>query len=359
MCFAVLAAHSEASAAECSTPTPECHLSNGTKLIKSDPKRAAAELLASFRLDERTDTLTLYATALTADRQYARALDTWQRIIVFRESEIEAAKEAMAKGSKKARDAARAKQARAQELSEEAAAEIIKLWSNVARVTITLSPGEQFVVTDEGLELDVSKEFLVNAGRDELTFRFKDGRVETLVVEIQAGQAKTIEAPKPRAIAPVVKEPVVEEPIAAPPAVIEDRPASVVETPMADMSTRRYVEGPRSVTMSRVGLGFVAGGVVGLGISGTLGYLASRDFDRAQDLGCNSDGQCPLGSAANLGEQSNDRARLAQITGITGGALLVTGVTMWVIGRGTTRRAVNDVTVSVGPSSVSLGWSLK
>ena len=110
---------------------------------------------------------------------------------------------------------------------------------------------------------------------------------------------------------------------------------------------------------ARIGVGLVAGGVVGLGIAGSLAYLANRDFDRAQGLGCNSAGDCPIGPAAALGEQSNDRARLAQLTAIGGGALLVTGATIWILGRGKARRAVTDVSVSVTPSSVGIGWSLQ
>src|SRR5690606_10077900 len=64
-CLAVLLATGpEARAADCTaTPTPACHLELGKKLLKTDPKRAAQELFASYKLDERTDTLELYASA--------------------------------------------------------------------------------------------------------------------------------------------------------------------------------------------------------------------------------------------------------------------------------------------------------
>src|SRR5262249_52265559 len=104
-------------AAPCSAPTPACHLENGTELLTSDPKRAAEELLASYQLDERTDTLALYATALALDHRYALALDTWKRVIMFRDSEPEAARTST--GRKRA--AARSTAARAQKQSEQAA----------------------------------------------------------------------------------------------------------------------------------------------------------------------------------------------------------------------------------------------
>lgn len=355
----IVGAPSQARAGDCAPPSPECHLANGRRLLASDPHAAAGELLASFRLDERTDTLTLYATALAADRQYARALETWQRIIVFRESEIEAAKEALRVPSVRKRDAARAARARAQELSEQAASEIMKLWAHVARVRIRIAPGDEVVVTDDGIAVDVANEILVNAGGDELTFTREDGTVAHLAIDLAAGQSKTIDAPAARPAPPPDPAPRPPAPIADQPPVAP-RPASVVITPApSDVASSRFVDVPRSRTMSRVGLGLAAGGFVGLGIAGTLGYLASRDFDRAQDLGCDGDGQCPVGPAAELGDRSHDRARFAQISAIGGGALLITGATLWFLGRGTTRRAATDMTISIGPSTIGLGWSLR
>jgi hypothetical protein len=353
-CCAALIAPSGAWAGECSQATPECHLTNGRKLLDSDPKRAAQELLASYRLDERTDTLTLYATALASDKQYARALETWQRIIIFRESEIEAAKEAMRVPSVKKREAARKQMARAQDESEQAAAEIMKLWPSVARVRIVMPAGLS-IVTANGIEVDPSRDVLVNAGRDELTFTRPDGSRDTIAIEIAAGQVKTIQAPQPRATEPA---PVVLQPRAAPPA---EKPAPVVITraPAPSLSMSRSVEEPRSRTLSRVGLGLAAGGVVTLGVAGTLAYLGNRDFDDARSLGCSSNGDCPLGPASERGDRAHDRTRYAQITAIGGGALFVTGATMWLLGRRTERRTPTDVTLSVGPSSVGIGWSLK
>ena len=350
-CCAALLAPSGAWAGECTQATPECHLANGKKLIDSDPRRAAQELIASYRLDERTDTLTLYATALASDKQYARALETWQRIILFRESEIEAAREAMRASSVKKREAARKQLARAQDQSEQAAAEIMKLWPSVARVRVVM-PAGQAVVTANGIEVDTSRDVLVNAGRDELTFTRTDGSSAKLTVEIAAGQVQTIQAPQPRAPepAPVVLQPREDAPAQkAAPVVITRAPSPAVT----------FDEQPRSRTLSRVGLGLAAGGVVTLGVAGTFAYLANRDFDAAQGLGCDAGGDCPLGPASQRGDRAHDRTRYAQITAIGGGALLITGATMWLLGNRSTRRTATDVTLSVGPSSVGIGWSLK
>jgi hypothetical protein len=207
------------------------------------------------------------------------------------------------------------------------------------------------------VELDISKEVLVNANRDELTFTRSDGSSQKLVVEVPPGQTKTIDAPKERGERPAPAPMPAPAPTPAPLPTINEEPApSVVSTKPEMVSTSTAA---RSRTMSRVGIGLAAGGVALLGVAGTFGLLASRDFDDARDLGCNSDGDCPVGPAADLGDQARDRTRIAQITAIGGGALLVTGATLWFLGRGKTHRESSEMTVSVGTNSLSLGWSLK
>ncbi len=364
VCF-VVASASPAHAGDCAPPTPECHLANGRKLLASDPKRAAQELLASYRLDERTETLTLYAQALAADKQYALSLETWQRIIVFRESELEAAKEGMRR--RKTAAAAKAQKARAQEASEAAAAEIMKLWASVARVRVNTG-AEQVVVTRGGVEVDASKEILINAGGDELVFTRRDGSTSKAKVQLAAGQSTTIGVP-PAEIAMKAKLPAREKvstgtpktremPAKKEPAVPSPREAVEPAPSVVETRTSMDIDAqPRSRTMSRVGIGLGVAGVVGLGVAATLGVIASRDFDKAQELGCDADGQCPIGPASDMAQQSNDRARAAQITAIGGGALLATGATLWLLGR---RPATQErMTVSVNPTSITVGWSLQ
>ena len=184
-----------ASAEPCSAPTPACHLENGTELLTSDPKRAAEELLASYQLDERTDTLALYATALALDHRYALALDTWKRVIVFRDSELEAARETARTSTGRKRAAARATVTRAQKQSEQAAQAIIQLWPRIGRVRIRLAPGQQVAVTRDGAAVDPAQDVIVNAGGDELVFTHRDGRIERVAVQVAAGAFVKIDAP--------------------------------------------------------------------------------------------------------------------------------------------------------------------
>ena len=365
VCF-VAASASPAHAGDCAPPTPECHLANGQKLLASDPKRAAQELLASYRLDERTDTLTLYAQALQADKQYALSLETWQRIIIFRESEIEAAKEGMR--LRKTAATAKVQKQKAQDASEAAAAEIMKLWANVARVRVNLA-GEQVVVTRGGVEVDPAKEIVINANGDELVFTRRDGSMSRAQIQLAAGQSTTIGVP-PVEIAMKAK---VNQPtrdaakISSGPPKPTELPAPTVPSPRKAVEPTpsvvetdvemRDVPGTRSPAMTRVGIGLGIAGVVGLGVAATLGVIASRDFDKAQELGCDSDGQCPIGAASDMAQQSNDRARAAQITAIGGGALLATGATLFILGRRPAKQ--ERMTVSVNPSSISIGWSLQ
>ena len=373
LCAAVVIGRSEARAETCAPPTPACHLENGKRLIESDPKRAAEELLASYRLDERTETLELYARALQRAHRYGLALETWKRIIIFRDSEVETAKETLSTATGRKAAAARKTMERAQTQSEQAAAAIIKLWPEVGRVRVRLAPGQEVVVTHDGVEVDVSRDVLVNAGRDELVFTRKDGSAERVVVEVTAGALAKIDAPA-AAVAKLEPAPVAEKVVARPErSTAEDRPVAKPERPAPEKPAARpepepehearpqplatvMVDEPRSRTMSRIGLGLVAGAVVAGGFAGGFGYLASRDHDRARDAGCNADDQCPFGPAADLANRSNDRARIAQISAIAGGALLATGVTLWIVGRSKTHRAAPDVALHVGLSSTAISW---
>jgi hypothetical protein len=349
---AVVIGHAEARAEPCTTPTPACHLENGKDLLGSDPKRAAEELLASYRLDERTDTLVLYATALQLDHRYALALETWKRVIVFRDSELGAANDKARTATGRKLAAARAAAARAQKQSEQAAEAIIKLWPHVGRVRIAFPAGSQLAVTHDGVEVDVAHDVLVNAGSDELVFTHKDGTREHLEVEVAAGAVAKIDAPPEVAAKPEPKPAPQPPPVLVPPTSREARPP--VEAPTPVLATRRTVDEPRSLTMSRVGLGFVAGAVVAGGVAGGLGYLASRDYDKSRTAGCSADGQCPFGPAADLAQRSNDRARFAQITAIGAGALAATGVTLWIVGRHKTHHTITDVSLSISPSSTAI-----
>jgi len=129
-------------------------------------------------------------------------------------------------------------------------------------------------------------------------------------------------------------------------AVADDASAAA---PSSALAAARAVHEPRSLTLSRVGLGLVAGAVVAGGVAGSFGYLASRDFDRARTAGCSADGRCPFGPAADLAQQSNHRARIAQISAASALALAATGATLWWVGRRNTHRTVTDIALHVGP----------
>jgi hypothetical protein len=351
----VVADSSEAVAGDCNPPSPTCHLENGRQLLGTDPKRAAEELLASFKLDERTDTLVLYATALQMDKQYALALETWKRVILFRESELVAAQEKMRKAKGKALTAAKTAGEKAQRQMEFAAEAITKLWTNVGKVKLRFAPGQQYTVTRHGIVVDATKDVFVNAGRDELVFTAPDGTSAKVVVQVAGNQSLKIDAPAKtaKAVEPKIeKQPKIEQPEIAP----EPAQPEVAPEPGYEKLTVRWTEQPRSRSMSRIGLGLTAGGLVALGVAGTFGYLGSQDFDDAKAAGC-TDSRCPVGPAADLAERSNDRGRLAQITAIGGGALIATGVTMWFLGRSKTRREAPNVTLRIAPSSAALAWS--
>lgn len=340
----------EARAGDCNAnPTPACHLAEGKKLIKSDPKRAAAELLASYKLDERTDTLELYAAALENDKQYALAAETWERIVKYRESELTAAKESRAGA---------AKLGAAQRKIDGAAKAVGKLEATTAKVRIKLNPGPPPKVTRDGTEVDVTKEVWVKAGSDELVFAFADGRTEKVTVVLKPGDNVRIDAPLPKPVEPVEpprppEPPPVDKPDPAPaPPIVAMRP------PEDKPITRPMPAGPTdqpSNTKRNVGYALIGGGVVLAGVATTFGILARSKFDDAKAAGCSDDGECPVGSRAlELARDSNDRARVAQLTGIGAAALIGTGVTLWMLHRKETRRS--RMTIHVSGKSASFGW---
>jgi hypothetical protein len=135
-----------------------------------------------------------------------------------------------------------------------------------------------------------------------------------------------------------------------------ERPLSINEP--RDATRPLLINEPRTLTRSRIGLGLVAGAVIASGLAGSFGYLASHDFDRAREAGCSADGRCPFGPAADLAQQSNHRARIAQVSAVGAVALAATGVTLWWVGRGKTHRTVTDVALRVGSSTSGLSTAL-
>lgn len=352
---AVALSRTEASAAPCAPPTPACHLDSGKQLLDTDPGRAAQELLASYRLDERTDTLALYATALQRDHQYALALETWKRVLVFRDSELDAAIEAARTATGRKRAAARAAQVRARAQSEQAAQAVIELWPRVGRVRIEIPPGQQLTVSRGGVEVDPSHDVPVNAGRDELVFTRRDGSVERVAVAVAAGAVARIDAPGEAVVRPA---PPPAKAIAARPApapeVVAARAAEAAEPEAAQPeAVADLPERPRLFTARRIGVGLVAAGVLAGGTAAAFGYLASRDHDDAFGLGCSGDGLCPRGPAADLAQRGNDRARIAQVAAIGAGVLAATGVTLWLVGRKKAEPG-RELTLHIGPSSTAI-----
>lgn len=365
-CLAALIGHSQARA-DCPPADPACHLEKGRKLLASDPARAAEQLLASYQLDERTDTLVLYATALERSGQYARAVETWQRIVVYREGELEAAKEAARTAPRGKRAAARAV-ARAKQAADEAAEALNRLSPKVARVRIKPEPGPKPKVTRDGVEVDATREIIVEAGRDELVFTRKDGAIARVAVELAPGANVRIDTPAFTAtdVTPPAERTAKRPPADTAPAEKPPAPAPVAPIAKAprtepaaqpEPAATRFVDEPRSPTLARVGIGLTAGAVVAGGVALTFGYLANRDYERSLESGCDADGECAFGSrGVDLAERSNDRARVAQITGVAAGALVATGVTMWIVGRSKTRRSATDVTLHIAPSSAAIAW---
>ncbi len=333
-----------ARAADCSAnPTPACHLAEGKKLIKSNPKRAAEELLASYKLDERTDTLELYAAALENDKQYALAAETWERIVKYRDSELTAAKEQ--------RKAAAA--SAAQRKVTAAAKAVTKLEANTAKVRVRVGPGVPPKVTRDGVEVDITREVWVKAGGDELVFTFADGSSTKLPVNLAAGANERVDAPKPEPkVEPKVEPKIEPKPDVEP--MVPKQPGVVMKQPEQPLPPGPP-EGKPSNMKRNVGIALIGGGVILAGVATTFGIVADNKFDDARAAGCNSDGECPVGSrGSNLLNQSNDNANVALISGIGAAALIGTGVTLWMLHRKEAKRS--SMTFHVSSKSAGMAW---
>jgi hypothetical protein len=250
--------------------------------------------------------------------------------------------------------------ARAKRQADAASVASKKLETKIARVRVKFAPGPKPTVTRDGHEVDATKEILVKAGTDELVFTAKDGTVDKRTLVLTAGENVRIDYPDPAKAAPPkveppkVDPPKIEQPKVEQPKVEQPKvqPDPVIVTKPEPSLTHSPGSGKN---MSRTGIALVGGGVILAGVATTFGILAARDFNRAQDAGCNSDAECPIGSpGADLVDQSNHRARIAQITAIGAVALAGTGVTLWFMGRNKERRA--NVSLKVAPSSATLAW---
>lgn len=337
------------SEAKADCATPQCHLDAGKKAIKTDPKKAAAEFLASYKLDERTDTLELYAAALENDKQWALAAETWERIVKYRDSELTTAKEQ----KKQAAIAASQRKVTA------AAKSLNKLEAKTAKVRIKLNPGVPPKVTRDGTEVDVTKEIFVKVDGDELLFTFADGTSEKVPVNLKAGENVRIDAPAPKPVEPPKPPDPPKPPVDPPKPPVDVKPEpkdTAMQPPPEDKPLPPMVpEGKPSNTKRNIGIALVGGGVILAGVATAFGVVASNRFSDAKDAGCNDDGECPVGSRGlELAEQSNDNARVAQITGIGAAALIGTGVTLWMLGRKESKKS--NMTVQVTGKSAAFSW---
>jgi hypothetical protein len=203
-------------------------------------------------------------------------------------------------------------------------------------------------------------------------FTKKDGTLARHTVSLTAGENVRIDAPDKYGAIAKADPPKADPPKADPPKKVDPPKVAIkIETKEPVEKTEpvkpkqpkvakqpdpevRVDGGRRSSGMGRTGL------VVVGGVAATFAVIANNDFNKAIDGGCDGDGNCPVGSpAVDLAQRSNDRARVAQITAIGAGALIATGVTLWVLGRSKTARKSN-MAVHVGhtpeSSNAALSW---
>jgi hypothetical protein len=341
--FFFAAAPRMAHADQCFATPAVCLVKEGQALLKatpSNPKAAAQKFYASYQLEPLTNTLAQYAIAMTMDREYAVAYEAWQKVTALTEREAADAKalvaSAQSANDKAAAQTAQAKLDTATNRLDNARTALADLSPNVARVRIRFPEGKPpngMVVTRKGVgdvDTSVTAEFVVKAGGDTLLFKYPNGTTREIQVVVAGGNVETINAPsletttKPVAVVvpPQTETPTQDEE--------DEEPAPVAAAP----KTRLYAS---------YGLG--GAGVVMLGLAAVFEMQSRSAWSDAKKAGC-TDAACPAGMAADLGDQSNSRARLALGSALGGVALVGAGAALYFTysaSRSTTASAWNVV----------------
>jgi hypothetical protein len=110
-------------------------------------------------------------------------------------------------------------------------------------------------------------------------------------------------------------------------------PALAPAPPGADGDAAGPVDAPRarSGTLRWVGLGTGAAGLVALGVGTWAGLDARSKRNDARAAGCNDDlSRCPPGALPGA-QEAYDRANLSTVMFVAGGALVATGVVLYLI----------------------------
>lgn len=287
-------------AAECFETPALCAFEQGRALLKSDPAAAALKFHASYKLAPSVATLAMYARSLEKAKDYARAVEAWERVIVDLERDLETARRGLSSVDEAQRLAAEEAIVRVRKELDTARLQLAQLGGHVGRVTLRFPAGTaQPVIITRKVEgentVSSTTNLPVNAGGETLRITYPDARTQEIEIIVAAGN-------------------------------LEVYPVPNLESDDFEPATPRV----RPVHVRRwVGLGMTGAGVIALGASAVFALQsrsARRDADCPGSI-CSS----PADEAAS--HRADDRRFYAVASAVGGGVLLATGLVLWLTDR--------------------------
>jgi hypothetical protein len=200
-----------------------------------------------------------------------------------------------------------------------AAGHVTRLDPKLARITIAAADKAGLTVTVNGkptTDLDVPVEY--DAGTYKIAAT-AGGKNFEKAVTIKDGDNERVDIPKlgDGGVGPIVG------------------PKPTPGTPGESKSNRKLI-----------GIGVLGGGVAIAAVGGLFGLQAKGRWDRAQDAGCNDDGDCPTQAGLDLIDQANSKGKLSTIFVGVGLAAIAGGVVLYLTAPKNVEK--NGVALTVG-----------
>lgn len=285
--------------AKCHDAPADCAFEEGTELLKTDPAGAALRFHASYKLEPAVATLAMYARALDKARDYARAVEAWERVVTQLQADLEAARTRLTAADAAQRASAEDAIVRIRAELDGARLQLAQLGGRVGRITLRFPAGaaQPVIITRkrEGENIVSSVDNIpVNAGGETLRITYPDARTQEIEILVSAGNIEVVPVPEVGAD-------------------VSDDTPDETEPPVR---VRRWV-----------GVGVASAGAVALGAS-LVFALQSRSARRDADANCGTDGICnPVGAAAS--HRADDRRLYSVVSAVGGVVLVATGAVLW------------------------------
>lgn len=199
-----------------------------------------------------------------------------------------------------------------------AAGHVTRLDVKLARVTIAAADKGGVTVTVDGKPAELDKPYELDAGNHKVSAT-AGGKTFDKELAIKDGENERIDIPK-----------LVEGGAVVAPKVVDPTPA----TPGEPKSNRKMI-----------GIAVLGGGVAITAVGGFFGIQANGRWGKAQDAGCNDDGDCPTQAGLKLIDEANSKAKLSTIFVGVGLVAVAGGVVLYLTAP---KKSEKNVALTVG-----------